>query len=514
MILRNRLNQGIIAWAIAGTSLLAPVVGWAQETISCGIEQAGAGGSPSSQWYRIGKQLADQGLYQIAYRAFEESVDTGSAQDFSHQVGSIDCLTKIQAIRKGNLLATDPAIVSRLAKQAGSNVKAREILQNYSFRALLSYLGSSESSWKKNAALQSVIQGSHPRLAAVQGLRLAGQGAEKSALPKLRTALSSIDSKSAPAEVLAREADIRLAFARALYAEGKNTEALAQYEKLFTIGKPMQEALLESAWTRLRDQNYAKAIGLSFEMQTGKMSRFFAPEAASIQAISFVENCRYADAKKSIESFSVSYGPVVEWLKRSEKFSSLYDVAMARADGTAPESSIPDAVWSVWSGSDTLQAIQGDIRALFKEESQAREWLSETDGLNAATRSFVQSEIGALKGTRARYAQLIENRLSSLNESMKKRIAQETERLRFVRIEMNQEAGRDLIYMNAHPEILKLEAAIRDQKPAPKVAQLRWGKAQVNDARAEMWIDEIGSFEGQSLSRCGVRQEARTAANR
>lgn len=514
MILRTRLNQGIIAGAIAATAALLPSMGWSQEIASCGIEQAGTGHSPSSQWYQIGKQLADQGLYQIAYRAFEESVESGLAQDFSSQVGAIDCLTQIQSVRKGNLLALDPAVVSRLARQVSTNGKAREILQAYSFRALLSYLGASEPGWKKNQSLQAVIPSASPRLVAIQGLRLASQGAEKAALPKLRSALNAIENRSAPADVQSREADLRLAYARSLYANGKNSEALAQYEKLFTIGKPMQEALLESAWTRLRDQNYAKAIGLSFEMQTGKMSRFFAPEASSIQAISFVENCRYADAKKSIEHFTSAYGPVVDWLNQIEKTSSLYELAMAKADGTAPETAIPDAVWSVWSGSDTMQAIQADIRALFKEESQARDWLSGSESLNSVTRTFVQGEINALKGTRARYAQLIENRLSSLNESMKKRIAQETERLRFVRIEMNQEAGRDLIYLNAHPEILKLEAAIRDQKPAPKVAQLRWGKAKVNDARAEMWIDEIGAFEGKSLSRCGVREEARTASNR
>ena len=142
-----------------------------------------------------------------------------------------------------------------------------------------------------NQSIAEPITSSAPK-AAIQGLRAAARGDAWYSLSPLKAAIAAIESGSAAASVKALDPDLRLAYARGLYAEGQTAAATTQYEKLFAIGKPMQDALLESAWSRLREQNYPKAIGLSHEMQTGKLAGFFAPEAPAILAIAFVENCR------------------------------------------------------------------------------------------------------------------------------------------------------------------------------------------------------------------------------
>src|SRR5690606_21010823 len=114
---------------------------------------------------------------------------------------------------------------------------------------------------------------------------------------------------------------------------------------------------------------------------------------------------------------------------------------------------------------------------------------------------------GKLPSVRTALASRIEAHLTGLNRSMIDRIAAEGERIRFVSIEANQGAGRDLVYRNANPKIAEVEKKLakEERKAKSYKGKLAWGKAKKDDPNAELWIDEIGAYEAHTLNRCGAK---------
>lgn len=466
--------------------------------LKCGNDVKTSETGPAAQWLKTGRALSDNGFLNIAFRSYERALEAaGSASEAGSAIAALDCLEEIQSTRRGLALPKNNSLLIALSSSAAADSAEREILERYALRLMLQGLGSSSDSEPVQAILKS-----RARASALAGLRDSAQGNWSSASRNLKSTLTLIEEGSAPSDVKALKAEIRLALARALYALGKSSAAVEQYQTLFAIGKPMQDALLESAWSQLRDQNYSKAIGLSFELQTGKLSRFFVPEAPSVRAIAFVENCRYGEAKQAADGFSKEYVPLVKWLKQSSDQSSLYELAVARAEGAMGEDSVPDRVWSIWSSSSVFQALQSDIRASFEEESAAQEWLIDESDADKKLREFVASEHKQLASARQQMARRIESHLERLNRSMISRIEAESERLRFVRIETNQGAGREMIAINAKPELEDYDGVEPKPGASSKKAKLKWGKARTEDPRAEIWIDEIGGYEGKALNRC------------
>ena len=92
---------------------------------------------------------------------------------------------------------------------------------------------------------------------------------------------------------------------------------------------------------------------------------------------------------------------------------------------------------------------------------------------------------------------------------MVSRIETESERMRFVRVEANQGAGRDLVYRNANPGLNDVEKKVakEDRKAKSYQGKLDWGKVNAEDPAAEMWVDEIGNYEASSLDRCKAKAE-------
>lgn len=443
--------------------------------------------------YTLGTQLAKEGFSSLAFLAFDRAVREQSSLE------ALDSLTQIQAKNALFDLPVYDSLLPALETKARGSQANQDILARFAFRSVLQRISTKQNT----APLLSAIPEASPLAQAAKGLIAADKSDWKTAKSTLAEALKSNASDSKDIQ-----AAIRLAYARSLYALGENAAAIAEYEKLFRIGLPMQDALIESAWAHLRTKNYVKSIGLSYELTTGKLAQFFAPEAISIRAISFLENCRYSESRNVIERFNAVYAPVTRWLKASEKSStSLYETAIARSEGAVGGDTVPEKVWSMWTGSDLFVSTQKGIRQSFEESRNAPEWITENAG-NAKVKAILQADLKKIEAARTRAAARIETHLEELNRSMASRIAQESERLRFVKIEANQGAGRDLVYRNANPGMAdvekKLEKAERKEKSYK--GKLAWGPVKAEDPSAELWIDEIGNFEAATLDRCKVKK--------
>lgn len=478
------------------------------------VDPASAPSAPAARWPAIAKDLQKKGFLSLAFSSYSRSLSSPDLKT-SECLSILENLLLIQRERKNLVLPVNASFLTQLSVRLQGNEDGTRLLQKYVFTAFMGNVAAeSKGNRNREAALLGLMMKSplHARTAA--GLIEARSLNFKAANAYLSAVLKELNEKGdSPEEIVALKPELKLAFARSLYAMGENQAAINEYESLFRIGAPMQDAIIESAWAQLRDSHYAKAIGLSYELETGKLAKFFVPEASSIRAIALLENCRYAEARRSIERFSTLYSPVVGWLKQSGKIDSLYEAAIARAEKKVGSETIPDQVWAMWSSSDLFASLQNSIRSSFSEERAAREWI--TSAIKQPNlRVVLERDLHAMAQARSESAQKIENHLMKMNQAMLSRISQESERLRFVRIETNQGAGRDLIYLNAHPEIKKLEKNLKDPKVATRgKGSLHWGKVKLYNPNAETWTDEIGGFEGQALNRCGMTKEIKAASN-
>jgi hypothetical protein len=491
--------------------------------------------------FNLGDHFREKGFPRLAFSAYRNalieedsrikksmgfSASTRSPRQMEKISQALDEMVKLKEEQKGqalppilSLLYSDlkklnGGVIGSTQKGAGISVPSVRYLFVYTIQEISKGAEVSE-------LLLSLLKASPPHAYIALAIRDSRDGNFKAARDHARRALPLLKSESAdaaaatPSELLKFGADLRLIIARSEYALGEMNEAIQSYESLFQSGLPVQDALIESAWSRLRLNQYGKAIGLSYELETGKMARFFAPEASSVRAIALLENCRYAEAKRSIERFAKIYGPVASWLNGSARFGSLYELALKRAEKKIGGEQLPESIWSVWSSSDLFLGLQTDIQRSFEEERALREWLNSDEAkANPLLAQVARQKTGEYALDRARNAERIEKHLQKLNGEMLARISSESERLRFVRIETNQGAGRDLIYLNTHPEVKQLEAELAEKKsPDAKSSALRWGKVKLYEKGSELWMDEIGGFQGKDLNRCGLGSNLRVSKN-
>jgi hypothetical protein len=462
--------------------------------------------SSAATWYSTGRDLANEGFLNLAYFSMERATRDPSA-NVPTSLAALECLAKIEAKNPIVDLPMNASLLTSLSAKTKAGSSERRALEAYAFRSLLQSIANGAKGNSFAVYRQIFSQPGSLRSSALALMAVAGSPAgDAKTTNLLRAAISEIENGTAGEEAKALRATFRLSLARNLYASGANPAAAAEYEKLFKIGAPMQDALIESAWSQLRAKNYVKSIGFAFELTTGKLSEFFAPEALSIRAISFVENCRFSEAKQAIAKFDAEYRPLAAWLRTAGSSSSLYETAIARSEEAIGADSIPEKAWSMWSGSDVFTSAQNAIQKSFGEEREAAEWIADRTA-SAAVKSALNFDLKKIGAIRERATSRIENRLARLNGEMLSRIAKESERLRFVGIEANQGAGRDLVYRNANPELNEVEKdfAKAERKAKSYKGKLAWGKAKKDDPAAEMWVDEIGAYEAHTLNRCQAK---------
>jgi hypothetical protein len=446
---------------------------------------------------------ADQGYLNLAFFSADRTVRASALKtDTAEFVAALGCVDRIQE-KNGLVDLPNYDAEMRVASARAKSPEAKATIAHYAFRSILQRLATGAKSGASIEGLKPLVKNSAFYDSAVTGLVASANGDYAAANPALRKAIS-LSAEATP--VL--KGELKLALARSLYAVGADGAAIAEYESLYKISLPMQDALIESGWAHLRSKNYMKSIGLSLELSTGKLSQFFAPEANSIRAIGFVENCRYSEARTAVSKFSSEYTPVAAWLKASEKSEhSLYETAIARSEGAVGAESVPEKVWSMWSSSDLFVSLQSGISAAFAEEREASEWIADQSDVKA--KASMSADLKQIAKLRARAANRVEAHLAKLDASMAERIARESERLRFVRVEASEGAGRDIVYRNANPGLTDMEKKVakQDAKAKSYTGKLAWGSVKAEDPSAEMWIDEIGNYEAATLDRCKAKVE-------
>ena len=287
-----------------------------------------------------------------------------------------------------------------------------------------------------------------------------------------------------------------LQLARLAYQGGDDARATALYERVGRGAPEWLEALFEASWAHFREGQDEKALGNLLTLHAPFFSGRFFPESFVLKALVLYENCRYADARKTLAEFDQRYRELHEGLGET----------VARLP--TPQSAFELLARGATGVQELPQSARAEVARLAQEPdlrdtAQAAAQLSqELDSIDKRTPAFRNGLLVRAAGPAARAA-----RLQLMDASGKKLVS---------RLQAERRELRELLSQSLR---LSYEIAGREKEQAVSPAQAQLTQAhrepqQIEDGEelwpfeGEYWRDELGSYRFQLGQRC---QRARRA---
>jgi hypothetical protein len=280
-----------------------------------------------------------------------------------------------------------------------------------------------------------------------------------------------------------------LQLARLAYAGGDDARADALYRKVSRDAPEWLDALFEASWSHFRRGEDEQALGNLLTLQAPFFQTRFFPESFVLKALVLYENCRYADAQKTLAEFEQRYRPLHDGLAAAiGKLPTAQGAFEFLAGGPAAlQQGIPAGAL------DEIGRIEQapDLHASVAAVAQLAAELDSLDDRAAALRPFVQ-----------RLAPFVHKaRLELLESAGQKLLA----RLSGERGDLRELLGQSLR--------LSFEIAGREKEllaaPEPgAVSGHQRARSDVEDDEVlwpfegEYWRDELGSYRYSLGRRC------------
>ncbi len=292
--------------------------------------------------------------------------------------------------------------------------------------------------------------------------------------------------------------------ARTHYGHRQNRNAIYYYGKVERGGKQWLEALFESAWANYRIAQYEQTLGNLITLSAPFFKDEYFPEALILKAVTYYENCRYREARSTLEDFEQIYMPVhdqLELITRREKDSSEYYRVLAdiqKKNKTSATKNKTDAIL------DKILRLALTDKDFKNTNDSILELEDEMDSI-------------AKKGDTFRYSELAKNLLEGLKiqrEGLVKRAGimakgkLETELAELKRLLTN---GLRIKFETTTKEKEFLEGQLRAGGPQEMVKNYRHSVA-VSDEQlywpyeGEYWRDELGTYQYTLTKGCAERQ--------
>jgi hypothetical protein len=159
---------------------------------------------------------------------------------------------------------------------------------------------------------------------------------------------------------------------------------------------------------------------------------------------------------------------------------------------SSPEDALPRALAQ---DVETLKTLVGRYRRLRASEAPWRAMLAFQAKRAPVNRQRLVSEI--------------ESELAALNLRMTLQLAEITENLHFMEVEIFQGATQDIIWQNAHPDYKQVVVTLKDDDRERERAKSRnWGQVSGGLTGAhEIWEDELGSFKADLIDNCSSKDK-------
>ncbi len=356
-----------------------------------------------------------------------------------------------------------------------------------------------------------------------------------------------------------------LLVARALYSLGRPAEAVAHDRAISKKSNHLAQGIQEMAWALLASDRPGEAIGAALSLQAGGLRHTFVPEGPMVMAMAFNELCHFQESLQATQRFKNDYESSWNWLEAWSKRDpaghlALYPLAVRflKKDKTLD---VPLRIATEWARSPVFQAYQEEINLLYDTRDAGmalsragalemqelslqieRDWRRLKPRVQGEHRrlkpgetlsSRLRDELAALKAKILAYRRMaqaapaLKNILASFEESSPSIRADRVERInrdldertrgmhirleeiaennQLIEVEIFNGASQDIIFQNAHPEYRELAQKMKariERASAEKV--LDWGRisAASAEANAEIWEDELGTFQAELIDHC------------
>lgn len=343
---------------------------------------------------------------------------------------------------------------------------------------------------------------------------------------------------------------------RMQFTQKKYDIARETYQRVSRKSNELVTAMTELAWASVREGNYKEAIGVAFGLETGVLKRTFAPEAPMVLAIALNEICQFPSALRASHLFRKGYESTFAYLDGPQPHSYYQEALLfLKKKNRVPEKiggewirnrefiSRQDEInrWNalskVWPG--LHQVADNEEQRLFHEimlkisefkpkyiayreqkmpgdslpVALRQEWVNikkEVDLLFAlldVTPWLQEIEKSSSRESIPRVAQLkseTETFLRARTQLMKDHLNEVAENLSLVEIEIFNEAPKDLLWENVHPQFKQYAKKMATTKTAEQATSMYWGKVELEASR-EVWEDEVGGFSAEVVDRCEAK---------
>ncbi len=289
--------------------------------------------------------------------------------------------------------------------------------------------------------------------------------------------------------------------ARIHFEARQNRAANYYYAKVERGGEQWLEALYEMAWAEYRIGDYERALGNMITLNSPFFEDEYFPESLTVKAIIYYENCRYNEARATIDDFESIYGPVHDELEKitgreqpPEAFYQLLDDIQAKQRSKSSTALL-----------DRILKLALSDKGLKRRNGSIQELEGEIDSVGNTPEAFGYSE-GA--------KQLLEE----LKAERQAAIAQAGLIAR-AKLEQERDDLKDLLgkglrikFETQEKEKQFLEQRTMGQGSAPEVLRSYRYSVAVSDAEqywpyeGEYWRDELGTYQ-YTLTK-GCRQSA------
>ena len=314
-------------------------------------------------------------------------------------------------------------------------------------------------------------------------------------------ALAALPAQPKDGAAMERRDQAYLQLARLAYQGGDDSRATALYDRVGRGAPEWLDALFEASWAHFRKAEDEKALGNLLTLHAPFFRNRFFPESFVLKALVFYQNCRYADARKTLLDFEQRYRPLhdglAETLAKLGTPQSAYEF-LARGAVELQQSVPPSAreeVGRVEQEPDLLGATQAALQLA-----------QEIDSLDRRPAVFRASALITRLTPRLRQARLA--LLESAGGKLLSRLGQE-------RSELRELLGQTLR--------LSYEIAGREKELAAGtgdgLTSTHHDPPHVGDDeelwpfQGEYWRDELGSYRYQLGRRCAKPRTAPQTAS-
>ena len=478
--------------------------------------------------YQRAKALARLGLVWSALAAFDDVLDKGpSGTRFFHT--SMEWVFWL-----GRKLPNEQPILARVARHAAQGVpptyedRVNYFLAKYEFergRALADAgrTGEAKAAWAEARRLAGRVKDQEasapaaaPKTASavdqvrdapstdagdvfgrarfVDGLVAYAEGSDAAATEDFKEIIRLTNPKRArrPDPELRELALLQLA--RIHYQNRQNRYAIFYYGKMAWGGQRWLEGLWEASYAHYRIGDYEKTLGNLLTLQSPYFRDEYFPESYVLKAIVYYENCRYPEARQTLEQFASMFEPVYGELTRLTAAPRTPDAYYDLVRGGASSKGVARRIFKL---AETDQAVARLVDSIGSAEREM------DAGLGARRPEFRQAALG-----KELHDRLAGERLAMVEEAgqrMRAKLEYERDQLR----QLLAQALRIKIEVS-RKEREALEGSLAKGSQVDVVKDLKFSYA-VSDEHlywpyeGEFWRDELGTYSYTLTKGCKDR---------